>query len=434
MSTTTMPTHPVLGCVASVRAAVDAVAGSQPVYMDTEDKATALEGLARAEAQLAELRLRVMATGDDVAHAHAAPDVAVWLANQTNAEPRAMRADLDLAHRLDGRYGRVAAGMATGDVNAAQARVICDALDDLAGSDAVGPDLLHQAEQTLVGHAAVHRPGELRHLGRRLLHVLAPETAEAEEARKLADEEREARKKAKLQFRPLGDGTTRISGLLPDPVAARLKTYLDAFTSPRRQHANGRDRHGGQDPGPFGIQDGDRIPQARKYAEAFAALLEHLDPANLPEHGGDATTVMVTITLDQLRHELAAAGLIDADSGDGGSTITAAEARRLACTARIIPVVLGGESEILDQGRAQRLFTPAQRRAMRLRDQVCRTEGCTTPATWCEAHHLTPWSAGGRTDLDSGVMLCPFHHHRIHDPTHTTDRLPNGDLRFHRRP
>ncbi|PWN00827.1 HNH endonuclease, partial [Nocardioides silvaticus] len=87
----------------------------------------------------------------------------------------------------------------------------------------------------------------------------------------------------------------------------------------------------------------------------------------------------------------------------------------------------------LDLGRTRRLFSPAQRKAMRWRDQHCRAEGCTIPAGWCEAHHLDPWANGGNTDLDRGVLLCSWHHHRAHDPTHTAEKLPNGDIRFHRR-
>jgi hypothetical protein len=55
------------------------------------------------------------------------------------------------------------------------------------------------------------------------------------------------------------------------------------------------------------------------------------------------------------------------------------------------------------------------------------------PATWCEAHHLKPWAHGGRTDLDAGILLCSFHHHRAHDPTYDITRAPNGDLEFIRR-
>jgi hypothetical protein len=31
------------------------------------------------------------------------------------------------------------------------------------------------------------------------------------------------------------------------------------------------------------------------------------------------------------------------------------------------------------------------------------------------------------------MMLCPWHHHRAHDDSYLTKKLPNGDVRFHRR-
>jgi hypothetical protein len=56
------------------------------------------------------------------------------------------------------------------------------------------------------------------------------------------------------------------------------------------------------------------------------------------------------------------------------------------------------------------------------------------PATFCEAHHLDPWSSGGRTNIKDGVLLCSWHHHQIHDTqTYRTERLPHGDFRFIRR-
>jgi hypothetical protein len=147
----------------------------------------------------------------------------------------------------------------------------------------------------------------------------------------------------------------------------------------------------------------------------------------VPLHGGDATTVIVTIDRATLTSRLAWVGLV------GEEPISAAQARRLACTARLIPAVLRGRSEVLDLGRARRLFGPARRKAMAVRDRRCRTEGCPVPAACCEAHHVTPWSRGGRTDLADGVLLCPWHHHRAHDDRYLHERLPNGDYRFHRR-
>ena len=157
----------------------------------------------------------------------------------------------------------------------------------------------------------------------------------------------------------------------------------------------------------------------------------------LPVHGGDATTVIVTIPLASLKAQLGAADLLGAGLVPGddltGDRITAAQARRLACTAKILPAVLGGDSLPIDLGRAKRLFSPAQRKALLIRDQTCRAEGCDTPGTWCDAHHTDPWHTGGPTDLANAVLLCQHHHHRVHDTGYRTDRLPNGDLRFHRR-
>ncbi|WP_162598682.1 hypothetical protein [Nocardioides gilvus] len=64
-----------------------------------------------------------------------------------------------------------------------------------------------------------------------------------------------------------------------------------------------------------------------------------------------------------MKRDLGVATIDNGTPGDGFDTLTAAQAR-LACTARIIPAVLGGDSEILDLGRGQRLFTKAQRRAL----------------------------------------------------------------------
>ncbi len=169
------------------------------------------------------------------------------------------------------------------------------------------------------------------------------------------------------------------------------------------------------------------MPYSTRLGHAFCDLLEHFDPARLPRHGGTATAVVITMDFDTLIGGLGVA------TTSTGHRITAGEARRLACTAGLVPAVLGGKSEVLDLGRSKRLYDSPQRKAMGVRDQHCRAEGCDIPAAWCEAHHLIPWSRGGKTDLADGLLLCSHHHHRAHDDRYLHDRLPNGDLRFHRR-
>lgn len=411
-------THPVMACAQQIADQLSDVTTVPVELMSPGDKAAALVEVTRAANQLEALRLRLLAASDDVALDVGARDAGTWLAHETRSDRREQHRDLQLATALADRWRRVGDGLASGAVNLAQARVVAHALDQLP--DDVPTEIVDRAEEQLVEYAATFGPVDLRVLGRRILDVVAPEVAEAAEARALEAEERRARETTTLTLTPCGDGTTRLSGRLPDAAAQRLATYLDAFTSPRRRL---RDRADTPDhPDGYG-----RLDQRR--GQAMCALLEHLDPRDLPTHGGDATTVMVTVTLDQLRNDLATAGVISSDD----LRITAAEARRLACNAGIVPVVLGGESEILDLGRARRLHSKAQRKALRLRDRRCRAKGCTVPATWCEAHHLRPWSLGGSTDLDDGVLLCSFHHHRAHDPTYEMSRLVDGDLEFRRR-
>ncbi|CAI3793545.1 HNH endonuclease signature motif containing protein [Pseudarthrobacter sp. MM222] len=94
--------------------------------------------------------------------------------------------------------------------------------------------------------------------------------------------------------------------------------------------------------------------------------------------------------------------------------VTASTARKIACDADIIPVLLGGEGRILDIGRSSRIFPPHIRKALTARDQGCAFPGCTIPAPWCEAHHISYWSHGGSTGTENGTLLCSHHHHLIH--------------------
>jgi len=290
----------------------------------------------------------------------------------------------------------------------------------------------------LVERAREFGPKELGRIGRRILDVVAPEIAEAAEGARLAELESRAREATRLTMRRLGDGTTRISSVVPDAAATRFATYLEAYANPRRTTADGdpADRHGAADDA-TAHDPVARLAYPRRMGEAFVAFLENVDASHLPIHGGSATTVVVTIPLAALQAELAGAGLVGAGLVPGddltGDRISASQARRLACTAHIVPAVLDGRSVPLDLGRSRRLFTPAQRLAMALRDGTCRADGCDVPANWCEAHHLHPWEHGGRTDIDDGVLLCSHHHHRVHDTSYLVDRLPSGDLRFHRR-
>ncbi|KRF35159.1 HNH endonuclease signature motif containing protein [Nocardioides sp. Soil805] len=411
--------HLVQECGEAISAALDKVGRVELMYLSPAEKAQALVDLARLGSRVASTRLRLMAVADEVAAESGDRDVAAWFARTARVDRGPARRDLRLARALEHRWTLVADGHGSGEVSTAQADVIARALDDLP--DDTPSDIVACAERVLVEHAATFAPHELRVLGSRILDVVAPEVGEEHERKKLEDDERHARRTTSLTTSSHGDGTTTIRIRVPDATAGRLLTYLHAWTNPRK-NAGGK-----SDQGAGGADDRSAAPYSARLGHAFCDLLEHLDPTRLPIHGGTATTVVITMDLDSLM-----TGLGVATTSTGGR-ITAGEVRRLACTAKLVPAVLGGKSQVLDLGRAKRLYDNAQREAMGLRDGGCRAEGCDIPAAWCEAHHLIPWSKSGRTDLADGLLLCSHHHHRAHDDRYLHDRLPNGDLRFHRR-
>ena len=110
------------------------------------------------------------------------------------------------------------------------------------------------------------------------------------------------------------------------------------------------------------------------------------------------------MTLDQLIADLDTAGVCTLDTG---GRISATEARRLACGAGIIPIVLGGRGQVLDVGRRRRLHTEAMRLAMGVRDGGCTAVDCEVPPGLCHAHHDNPWSEGGHTNVKPGDWSVP---------------------------
>jgi hypothetical protein len=141
-----------------------------------------------------------------------------------------------------------------------------------------------------------------------------------------------------------------------------------------------------------------------------------LATGGLPAAGGLRPQVMATIDYRDLLTRLGTTGSENGATGSLAFTgpVTAFTVRKIACDADIIPVVLGGEGQVLDIGRASRVFPPHIRKAITARDRGCAFPQCTIPAPWCEAHHIAYWSRGGTTGAENGTLLCSHHHHVIH--------------------
>jgi Domain of unknown function (DUF222)/HNH endonuclease len=86
----------------------------------------------------------------------------------------------------------------------------------------------------------------------------------------------------------------------------------------------------------------------------------------------------------------------------------------LACDCTLQRIILDAAGYPLDVGREQRLATPAQRRALIVRDGGCAFPDCDRPPRWCDAHHIIPYELLGPTNLANLVLLCRRHHRKLH--------------------
>jgi hypothetical protein len=413
--------HPVLRFLRAVDGAFDRLGDTPTWSMSKDEQREALLLVDRIGSRREELELRVLATADrgDLAADAGATSIAVWLATRTRQTRARCATRAGMARQLEETFHATREALAGGRVNFAQAKAIVTAVNALTREyDDLPADIVPRAEAHLLDLAARFDAIELAVLGKRLFEVVCPEAADATEGEQLAKEEERARRTASLSLHNNGDGTVDGRFRLPVLHADLLKKALEVLTAPRRI---GRGRI---DP-----KTGKKLPYPVLLGQGLMELLEnHLHPDRLPSTGGSPFTLVVTIGLDALTSGIGAATL------ETGTRISAGQARRLACTAGLIPAVLGGESVVLDLGREQRLFDRHQKIAMNLHYGGCAAEGCDRPPSWTEGHHLDPWAHGGTTDLANGIPLCPPHHHMADHPQEwTIHTQPSGKVRFSRR-
>jgi hypothetical protein len=139
----------------------------------------------------------------------------------------------------------------------------------------------------------------------------------------------------------------------------------------------------------------------------------------------DRATVVVHARLE---------GLVTGSGGaelEDGPVIHPETVRRLLCNARVQTVVENESGDVLGMGRLTREPSAWMVRQIRHRDRECRFPGCGARA-FTEAHHVTFWRHGGRTDLDNLVLICSFHHKLVHELGWRLARDPDGQVRWFR--
>lgn len=291
---------------------------------------------------------------------------------------------------LQDRVCATGSALAAGEVSLAQARVIDQAIEALSAD--VAEAALIEGEQILLDQAAVHDPLGLASIGEQLFAILDPVAYQQRQEDKLDRGERSAHAERgfTLTRDKFGSGSL-LRGNGWTGGDAVILAALDALSAPAPADDSGPDL---------------RSAAARRYDALHEICRRSLHADHSSSGDGGKTQVRITIPLDVLEQRLAGAGTFL----DTGAALSPALARRLACDAALIPIVLGSAGQPLDVGYMVRCFTGARRTAVEERDRGCVMPGCSRPAPWCAVHHIVHWADGGPTSVDNGCLACTEHH------------------------
>lgn len=237
------------------------------------------------------------------------------------------------------------------------------------------------------------------------------------------------RAKASIRETQLSNGMLRVVMELDPESAAFYRAAIRAKTNPRRP--DGDATAGGQQSASNVSDIGSRrgrtqpTPMQSKVA-AFIRIVRGSLKAEEGTQAGVDTTILVRIDLDALLTGIGSATI------DGiTKPIPASAARRMAAEADVIPQVLDGKSQVLDQGESKRVFTRAQRYAILSAYTGCAFPNCDIPSSMVEFHHIGGWATRHDhkhgTDLQNGIPLCGFHNRLMENGWEIrfdTDRVP----------
>jgi hypothetical protein len=295
--------------------------------------------------------------------------------------PRRSLAGETLAPRLPA----AAAAVAEGAISPAHATVIANTIEALPGP--VRAAHAGSADALLTEHATGLTTRQLSLAADRILAFLHPDGTLT------PDRVHEQDRDLVLRRNPDGSGDWRAH--LTPACLALWETVLAPLARKRPDDGCGPDT---------------RTPGQRQHDALEDAAKRLLMTGELPSTAGIATTLLISMTLDQLE---ARAG--QATTHHGG-TLSIDQALRLAAGGKALPIVLGEAGGVLAYGRGRRLASEGQRLALMARDRGCTFPDCIISAARSEVHHIVDWAKGGTTDLDSLALACGWHNN--HAPRH----------------
>jgi hypothetical protein len=374
-------------------------------------------------------------------------DTTTLLARLLHLSPPEARARTAAAAELGPRRGltgealpplfpTVAAAQATGAISAAHARVITTGISGLP------PDVEfthgRALEATLVEQASRLDPAMLARAIRRITERLNPDGEQPDD--------REQQRRRGLHLRRNPDGSGELHGHLTPMATATWTTILDALSAPQPADgatpdgadgaADGADDADGADASVSGAggagEPDSRTPAQRRHDALLDAGQRLLRAGDLPDAGGAPVTIVIRMNESDLR---TGSGYGETEHGE---LLRVSDLVHAAGDGAVLPVLLDPSGGIISYGRTRRLATAGQRRALAARDGGCSFPGCTTPASWCQTHHIRSWADGGDTSLDNLTLLCGYHHRHyalrgwdctmIHRPAERDDPPDGGGM------
>ncbi len=309
--------------------------------------------------------------------------------------PQLASEQVRVATALRQRYTETGEDLAEGNISYEQAKAIAfigDHLPEEAGAEdkAWAQEFLRTQARSLDAY-------DLRKLGKRIDSAIDPDG--------VLDREKAAAERRACNIRDNHDGTQTLTLRETDENIAMVKAAMSSLDAPK--------------PGPDGIQD-ERAPEVRRADAVMEIIRQALRKGGLPTSRGERPHLFITATVETLR------------TGQGfgraatGEDISGAAIQRIACDADLFGILLNDQGVPLNVGRRYRCVTPAIWIALVARDTGCQWAGCTAPAAYCEAHHLTHWIEGTDTSLEDTGLYCGHHHTVIHAQGWVTELGPDG--------
>src|SRR3989442_522823 len=202
------------------------------------------------------------------------------------------------------------------------------------------------------------------------------------------NEEKEGVEARSLTFANSDDGMVYVKGILDKVGGAALRTALE----PLAQRAG----------------KGDHRKLDRRLGDVLVDLSMYALDNGVPSR---RTHLQVTTSIETL---LGLSGAPAAEM-EFSLPISAKAVERLACDCSVTRILLGSDSTVIDVGRARRVISGPQRKALNVRDRGCVWPGCDRPASWTSGHHLVHWIRNGSTDPPNRTLLCYRHPRMVHE-------------------